>query len=105
MKISCTALYCTVLYCTVLYLTVLFQGHLASIHSSEENIFVTTKMNPEHWKHRQKIWLDGRNMFDSEDSFGWTDGTRFTFKNFCESNVNCFLDSVTLTELHQNYCT
>ena len=56
------------------------QGHLASVHSKEENIFVASLAT-------ETIWLGGNDLH-KEEQWTWTDGTPFTYSNWNTGEPN-----------------
>jgi len=56
------------------------QGHLASVHSEEENHFVARLA-------KETIWL-GHHDLKMEGHWTWTDGTAFTYKNWAKGEPN-----------------
>ena len=71
--------------CTISLSRCFPQAHLASVHSQAESDFLASRLMPQD---RGEFWLDGRRMFQEyTEPFGWTDGTSFDFKQFCESDI------------------
>ena len=56
------------------------QGHLASVHSEEENIFVASLA-------KETIWL-GHHDLHQEGQWTWTDGTEFSYSNWAKGEPN-----------------
>ena len=56
------------------------QGHLASVHSEEENIFVASLA-------KETIWL-GHHDLHKEGQWTWTDGTKFSYSNWGKGSPN-----------------
>ena len=52
------------------------QGHLASVHSGEENTFIANQVKSA----ARRFWIGGKK---ERGSFKWTDGSIFQYKNFC----------------------
>ena len=69
-----------------------FQGHLASVHSEEENIFVASLA-------KEKIWL-GHHDLPKEEQWTWTDGTAFTYNNWNIGEPNNAGNDEDCTELY-----
>ena len=53
-------------------------GHLTSIHSAEENLFVTS-LQPKDSARDSGIWIGG-NDIDTEGIWEWTDGSTWNFQ-------------------------
>ena len=58
------------------------QGHLASVHSGEENTFIAKTLNVGNWT---QMWIGGKK---ERGSFKWTDGSYFLYKKFCPGQPN-----------------
>merc|ERR1719312_1353044 len=56
------------------------QGHLASVHSEEENIFVASLAE-------ETIWLCHHDLHQ-EGQWTWTDGTEFSYSNWAKGEPN-----------------
>merc|ERR1719250_54490 len=56
------------------------QGHLASVHSEEENIFVASLAE-------ETIWLCPHDLHQ-EGQWTWTDGTEFSYSNWAKGEPN-----------------
>ena len=57
------------------------QGHLASIHSKEENDFVARLAN------FQRVWIGGTDV-ESEGNWSWSDGSAMSYTGWCPGNPN-----------------
>ena len=57
------------------------QGHLASIHSKEENDFVARLAN------FQRVWIGGTDI-QSEGSWTWSDGSVMSYLHWSPDNPN-----------------
>ena len=57
------------------------QGHLASVHSGEENTFIANQVKSA----ARRFWIGGKK---ERGSFKWTDGSYFLYKKFCPGQPN-----------------
>ena len=57
-------------------------GHLASIHSDQENRAVNAIRNENHW-----TWI-GLNDIAEEGNYVWTDGTPYDYNNYAPDEPN-----------------
>ena len=68
------------------------QGHLASVHSEEENIFVASLA-------KETIWL-GHHDLHKEGQWTWTDGTKFSYSNWGKGEPNNHGNNEDCMEIH-----
>ena len=68
------------------------QGHLASVHSEEENIFVASLAE-------ETIWL-GHHDLHQEGQWTWTDGTEFSYSNWGKGEPNNAGNNEDCMEIH-----
>jgi len=80
------------------------QGHLASIHSEEENIFVASLA-------RASMWL-GYHDLHKEGQWTWTDGTTSSYSNWAKgepdnakNNEDCMEMNTPLEQWNDDVCT
>ena len=58
-------------------------GHLASVHSAQEQTFVSD-LRPDK---KQPVWLGGSDSAE-ENKWVWTDGTKFEYTNWVPGEPN-----------------
>nr|XP_006013988.1 PREDICTED: aggrecan core protein-like [Latimeria chalumnae] len=58
------------------------EGHLASVHSKEENEFIVTLIKKAANSDRQ-VWIGGSDCY-KDQNFVWTDGSEWDFENWQE---------------------
>lgn len=70
------------------------QGHLASVHSEEENVFVASLANEESWIGGHDIYKDGH--------WAWSDGSPFDYQNWNVGEPNNYENDEDCLEIHHS---
>ncbi|CAJ0602443.1 unnamed protein product [Cylicocyclus nassatus] len=81
-------------------------GHLASIHSDEENVFVAdiSKAGAEYKKDDDLTWIGlKQNNYPTSSEFTWTDGTKLDYKFWAPSQPDDKRGKMHCVQTHSDY--